>query len=101
MNELIAFYSKDDTANEYGTLANTRTLIAEAFASVRPLSGSERNQSDQTEAHASFRFTIHYRTDIDEDTILVWNGKDYNIKWFADMPKEPYMYIDAERGGAM
>lgn len=102
LNEIVSLYSKSQTKDEYGTLVTTRTLIAQVYAKVRPLSGGERNASDQTEAHADYRFYIHYNSSVGEADIIVWNGVDYNIKFIADNgPKEAYLYIDAERGGAM
>ena len=102
LNELISLYTKSQTQNEYGTLVTTRVLIAQAYAKVRPLSGNERNAGDQTEDYANYRFHIHYRSDISPANLIVWNGVDYNIKFIADNgPKEAYLYIDAERGGAM
>ena len=77
-------------------------LISQAYAKVRPLSGSERNRSDQTEEAANYRFYIHQRSDVTGADVLVWNGTDYNIRFIADNgPKEPYMYLDAQRGVAV
>jgi len=102
LNEYISLYSKSTTKDAYGTLAPTRTLIASVFAEVRPLSGKERNAGDQTEGQANYRFWILQRSDLSEADVLVWNGTDYNLKFIADPgPRERYMYIDAERGGAM
>ena len=101
LNELISFYRLSQTKDEYGTLVTTRVLVAQAYASVRPMSGSERNRSDQTEAFADYRFYVHYRAGLSAANLIVWNGTDYNIKFIADNgPKEVYLYIDAERGGA-
>lgn len=102
LNEIVGLYTLVQTKDAYGTLVTTRTLIAEVYAKVRPLSGNERNRSDQTEAYANYRFYIHYRSNVDEADVIVWNSVDYNIKFIADNgPKEAYLYIDAERGGAM
>lgn len=102
LNEIVSLYRKSQTQDEYGTLVTNRVLIAQVYAKVRPMSGNERNQSDQTEAFANYRFYIHYRSDLIGADIIVWNGTDYNIKFIADNgPKEAYLYIDAERGGAM
>lgn len=103
LNELVSFYTlSPQTQDAYGTLSSTRTLVAQAYAKVRPLSGNERNRSDQNEEFANYRFYIHYRSDITGADIIVWNGVDYNVKFIADNgPKEAYLYIDAERGGAM
>lgn len=102
LNQQIKFYSKSETTDEYGTLQNTRTLVATVFAKVRPMSGSERNRTDQTEEYADFRFTVLQRDDLSEKHVLVWRDVDYDIRFIANNgPLERYMYIDAQRGGAM
>ena len=102
LNEVIYVYRKVQSQDEYGTLTTTRSLVKKLYAKVRPLSGAERNKSDQTEAAANFRFWIHQRSDLIEDDIIVWNSTDYNIRFIADNgPKEAYMYIDAQRGVAV
>lgn len=101
LNESISLYSKTQSRADNGTLTTTRTLVATVYAKTRPMSGKERNQSDQTEAAADYRFYIHQRSDFTEANILVWNSVDYNIVFIADNgAKEPYMYIDAKRGVA-
>jgi SPP1 family predicted phage head-tail adaptor len=101
LNEYITVYSKSTAQNEYGTIAGTRTAIASVYARVRPMSGSERNAGDQTEGYADYRFTVLQRSDFQEADVIVWRDTDYNIKFVADNgPRERYMYIDAERGGA-
>lgn len=102
LNEHITFIRKTQVKDEYGSLVTTRTTITKAKAMVRPLSGAERNRSDQTEAAANYRFHVHQRSDLTEDDIIVWRSTDYNIRFIADNgPKEPYMYIDAQRGVAV
>lgn len=102
LNELVSIYRKTQAKDEYGTLVTTRALITQAYAKVRPMSGNERNAADQTEAYANYRFYLHYRSGLTEANLIVWNSTDYNIKFIADNgPKEVYLYIDAERGGAM
>lgn len=101
LNEIVSIYSKSTTPDEYGTISDTRTLIAQAYAKVRPMSGAERNRADQPEDYADYRFYIHYRSDVGPDDIVVWNSVDYNITFVADNgPKEPFMYFDARRGVA-
>ena len=103
LNELVSIYTlATQTQDQYGTLTSVRTLVTQAYAKVRPLSGRERDQSDQTEESAMYRFWIHQRSDLDGAHILVWNGTDYNISVIADNgPKEAYMYLDAVRGVAV
>lgn len=102
LNEQVKFYSKATTADAYGTLANTRTLVATVYAKVRPMSGAERSRTDQTEEYADFRFTVLQRDDLSEAHVLVWRGVDFDIKYIGNAgPLDRYMYIDAQRGGAM
>jgi head-tail adaptor len=100
LNELITFYSKGTTQDEYGTIVDTRTKIADAYSLVRPISGSERNQGDQTAGVANYRFHVLRRSDLATANVIVWNGVDYNIRFIADVPKSRYTFIDAERGVA-
>jgi len=100
LNELVTFYRKGTSQDSYGTIVDTRTKITDAYAMVRPISGSERNAGDQTEGNANYRFHILQRSDLSEANVIVWNGTDYNIRYIADLPKSRYIYIDAERGVA-
>jgi len=102
LNEIIYVYRKVQVKDEYGTLTTTQDLFKKVYAKVRPLSGMERNRSDQTEAAANYRFWIHQRSDLLPDDIIQWNSVQYNIRFIADNgPKEAYMYIDAQRGVAV
>lgn len=102
LNEVISIYRKGTTKDEYGTITALRTKVADVYAKVRPMSGGERNKTDQREDFADYRFHIHHRSDLVGSDIIVWNGADYDIRFVADNgPKEAYMYIDAQRGGAM
>jgi len=100
LNERIKVWRKADTRNADGTVSKTRTLVTSEFVFVRPMSGSERLGSDQTEAYATHRFFMQNNTDILGSDIIVWNSTDYNIKFISSpSEQERYMYIDAERGG--
>lgn len=102
LNEKVQVYSKAQTRNADGSLDNTRTLITTEYMEVRAMSGSERSRNEGREDYANYRFTCHRRTDINENHILRWNSTDFNITFIADNgPRAKYMYIDAERGGAM
>ena len=102
LNENIAIYRKTQTQAADGSLSQDRTLVCNIFTFVRPMSGSERSRSDGTEGFATHRFSVHYRTDLLPSDILVWNATDYNIRFISTpSSQDKYMYIDAERGGAM
>lgn len=101
LNEVISLYTLNQVKDDYGTLTTTREKLADVYANVRAMSGTERYRSQQTESQANYRFWVHHRTDITEAKVLVWNGEDYNIRFIADNgPKEPYMFIEAQKGVA-
>ena len=101
LNEIVTIYRKRQTRAADGSLDQTRDKVCKIYAMVRPMSGSERNIGRGREDFADYRFHIHRRSDIRESDILVWNSMDFNIHFIGDAgPKDPYMYIDAQRGGA-
>lgn len=102
LNELVSIYRKSTTADEMGTISDTRTLVATVYAKIRPMSGSERDRGNQPEDYANYRFHILQRSDLLGADIIEWRGTDYNIRFVADNgPFERFMYIDAERGVAV
>lgn len=102
LNEKIYIYRKGQVQQADGSLTETRTLKFTLGAKVVPMSGSERAMNLGTEAYSTHRFHVLQRDDILGSDVLVWRSTDYNIRFIANVgPKERYMFIDAERGGAM
>ena len=102
LNQIVSIQRKTQVQQADMSLLTTLAEVAEVYAMVFPIRGSERNQGDQTEARANYRFTIHQRTDLLDDDVLVWNGYQYNIRFIADRgPGSIYLKIEAERGVAI
>lgn len=73
------------------------TTYAQSWANVRPMSGRERYQAQQTQANANYRITLYNRADIDPADRILWRGKVLNIRFLADAgPRDLYLTIDAE-----
>lgn len=81
------------------SLATTVVAVGSAFAKVRPIGGRERQRGRQVEARANYHFTIHARTDLQADDYLVWNGRQFNIRFLPVTGLgDQYITIEAERG---
>ncbi|MEM1142730.1 MAG: head-tail adaptor protein [Pseudomonadota bacterium] len=99
---LVRFERKAEEQQPDGTLSAIRKLLFEAYATVLPIRGRERDQSSQTEAVGEYRFTIRRKTGLTENDVIVWNGCEYNIRFIGDHgPQSMYMPIYAERGVAV
>lgn len=102
LDQVIEIRRKAQVQQPDGSLQTTLGLLANAYASVSPMRGDERNQSNQTEAQADYKFHIHYRSDLKEDDVIVWQGNHYNIRFIADKgPGSIYLMMEAERGVAI
>lgn len=102
LNERITIKRRTQTQNEYGTLEETITTLAETWAHVRPESVAEEQASQQTEARADYRITIRRRTDLTEDDWIEWRGDKYDIRGIKDWgPRKDRLVIKAQRGVAV
>lgn len=102
LDQFIDIKRKTQVQQLDGSLQTVFTLLGSEFARVVPIRGSERNASTQTEAPANYRFHIHYRSDLVEDDVIVWEGQTYNIRFIAsDGPGSVYLMLEAERGVAV
>ena len=94
--------NRDYTQEADGSLTPANETYWRTFARVHAQRGGESNQSDQTEARATYRFWVHRNEGVQEDDIIVWRGQQYNIRFVDDGgPGTVYMMIEAERGVAV
>lgn len=96
-DERVRFEREVETQNEYGTLQRSTEEIATVWASVVPMSGSERERAQQTEGRAMYTITIPYRSDLTEKDYAVWRGKRLNLRFMKDAgPRRLLLDIEAE-----
>jgi SPP1 family predicted phage head-tail adaptor len=80
------------------TLADISTNV---WCKVRPLSGGESERFDKLNAEELTLFVTRYRTDIEEDDRISWNGEQYNIRHIPRTSRRHlYTQFYAERGVA-
>jgi len=102
LDQLITINRKVQVQQADGSLTTTMQKICDAWAAAYPIRGDERRMGQQNEAQADYRFRIVSRSDLNADDVIIWNGREYNIRFIADRgPTEIYMMIEAERGVAV
>lgn len=93
---------KRETRTSDGMGGDTVTLTdvaTDIWAKVKPLFGKEKGVHDRVEAAAMYSFKIRYRTDINDDDQVHWDGDIYNIRRIPKRSvRSMYLEIDAERG---
>jgi len=85
MNRRISMQALDDplTVSDTGEPIKTYTQYAEVWASVRTLSGRERNASQQVQATLSHEITVRYSSDtsvVKPSDRIVYGGRYFDIK---------------------
>lgn len=103
LDERVTFKRRTETKNTYGTLVPSDAEIATVWAKVRPMSGRERDRSQQTEARSNYVVRVHNsataRT-VTEGDFVSWRGVDLNIRFIADAgPRALFLEMECERGG--
>lgn len=100
LDKRIRIYRRVKTADGGGGFdISWQSLTNDIWAKVRPLSGKEVEQYSKLNATALYMFVIRFREGVEEDYKIVWNSKDYNIRFIKDRgPRALYLEIFAERG---
>lgn len=103
LDERVTFMRRDETKNAYGTLVPTNTEIATVWAKVRPMSGRERDRSQQTEARSNYVVRVHNSPAIravTEGDFVLWRNVELNIRFIADAgPRPVFVEFECEKGG--
>lgn len=85
-----------------GVELSTENIQQNVWTKVRPLSGKESERFDKLNAEELTLFVTRYRTDIEEDDRIVWEGVGYNIRHIPrKSTRSMYSEFYAERGVAL
>lgn len=101
LDQRVTFLRETKVADGMGGSTVSWVEIAEVWAKVRPMSGTEREHSDRLNAQASYLIVIRYRDDITENDIAEWKGQRFNIRFSKDEARSTFLPIEAERGVAV
>lgn len=104
LDERIVVRREGLTGDGQGGSAVALTTVGTFYASVRVMSGRERDMANQTESPRNYRIILRRSTlsaDIQENDKVVWRGKTMNIRFIADAgPRQQYLMIEADSGVA-
>lgn len=105
LDQRVTFRRKSQVRQADGTLATTLATIATVWAEVKPKSGTQRSQSQQTENPADFEIKIRNSSTartITPSDILEWRGNTMDIIFAPPAsPRDAYLNIDAKAGVAV
>lgn len=67
------------------------------FAKVVRKSGGEAISNGIGVDRASYTFMIRYRTDVNEKSMIKFEGRTYNVSFIAEPVRKAYLELTAER----
>ena len=98
LDSRIALYTRSTTVNDYGESTETFTLLASVWAKVEyPITGSNESQEARVNLFEQrVDFTIRSRSDIDQTSRIVYDGKTYDIERITEIWRNAYLKLTCE-----
>ena len=95
MRHRIEIQHLADGENEVGETIKVWTKYKKLWAEKKQLKGENPIYSDKEGIQYKYRFKVRYRTDIDEDMRVIYDGIIYDIKNINHVKElNPYTTID-------
>lgn len=99
LDQRVTLQRRARVADGQGGYTETWVALRTVWASVRALSGREREYAAAAQAPATYRVTIRRYAELTAADRVVWQGEALNIRFVADNgPRERYLHLDCERG---
>lgn len=98
LDRRITLKRATSTANAFNEAVETWSSLATVWASVVPISDSERMRAGETLAAKKSRFTIRWSStvaDVDPRDRLTFDGRDYDINGVKEVGRREYLEITA------
>lgn len=80
LTETITIKTPTTSKNAIGTPTRTLTELLTTRAGVKYMTGGERLNGDYIAPYESVIFTIRKRAGITNESVVSWDGKDYEIQ---------------------
>lgn len=80
LDRRITIQSFTTTTDDFGEVIQSFTTLADVWAKVEEKNGSEGEEGNQLMATKRVEFFIRYRSDINEQMRIVYNGLTYKIE---------------------
>ena len=97
----VTLQNYTDAVDEHGQEVRTWADIAEVWADMTYQSGGEDYQADQRVAERIVKFTIRYRSDVDETCRVYYDSRYFYIEGIERMHRKRYLILKsryADRG---
>ena len=77
--------------NEAGSDVNKLTKIKTVYGEIRPVRGSEYTEYYKTQHELSVKITIRYYADLKSTDVLVYHGRQFEIKSIINPEENNYI----------
>lgn len=99
LNRKVGLYRQEKTPDGFGGFTDSWVKVADLWAHIKNMSGTELVRADQLGAVAYSDFTIRYRSNIDETMKLVYRETDYQIRHINNVEEaDLWLIVKGERG---
>jgi SPP1 family predicted phage head-tail adaptor len=99
LNRKVELYRLEKTPTPTGGFAQSWVKVADLWAAIKNMSGTELVRADQLGATAYSDFTIRYRANINEMMKFVYRGTDYQIRHINNLEEaDKWLVVKCERG---
>lgn len=99
LNRKVELYRLDITPTSTGGFTESWVKVADLWAHIKNMSGTELVRADQLGATAYSDFTIRYRSNINDTMKIVYRGNDYQIRHINNIEEaDRWLVVKGERG---
>lgn len=95
MDRRITLKGYTSAADAYGQMVKTWATGSVVWAAVEVVSGTEGQDNQAELSRRRLKFTIRYKSGVDETYRIVYEGNDYDIISVAEIGRRRYMEIIA------
>lgn len=93
LDRCVRVETRSQSQDSFGEPIETYAVLDSVRAAVKFMRGSEPFEGGQFNAKKVVRFTVRYRTDIDETAKIIWEGDTYDIEYINQVGRHQWLEI--------
>lgn len=97
LDRRITIYYNIEGENDFGEIELTRRELISVWAKFEPGTGSEATEANKVTASLTAKFTIRYRTGLNETMSIYFDSEWYDIISINKIDRKRYLEITAEK----
>jgi len=97
LDRRIEIYSQTTAVDTFGERVESDVLLYTYWASVTPVSGSEKIEGKKPTATSQIMFTIRYKGGLTEKMTIRWDSQVYQIISIEEVDRRRYLNITGEK----